>query len=45
MPLLPTHNEMPAAGTNGDGRNFVLLMATPSQEKGEVDVYIFKNRV
>ncbi len=40
MPLLPTHNEMPAAGTNGDGLDFVLQTATPPQEKGKVDVYI-----
>ena len=42
MPLLLIHNEKPAARTNRDGLNFVLLMATPPQEKGKVDVYIFE---
>ena len=40
MPFLPIPNEMPAAGTNGDGRDFVLLMATPPLTKGKVDEYI-----
>ena len=40
-----TLNETPAAGTNGDGLDFVLQTATPPQEKGKVDGYIFKNRV
>ncbi len=33
-----------AAGTNGDGLDFVLLMATPPQEKGKVDVHIRDNQ-
>ncbi len=44
MPSLPILDRKPAAGTSGDGLDFVLLMATPPQEKGKVDVYIFKNR-
>ncbi len=36
--LIP--NEKPAAGTNGDGLDFVLLMATPPLTKGKADVYI-----
>jgi len=40
MPLLTIPNEMPAAGTNGDGLDFVLQTATPPQEKGKVDEYI-----
>ena len=35
-----TPNELPAAGTNYGGLDFVLLMATPPQEKGKVDEYI-----
>ncbi len=37
---LPILNGKPAAGTNGDGLDFVLLMETPPQEKGKVDEYI-----
>ena len=40
IPLLLTPTETPAAGTNGDGRDFVLLMATPPLTKGKVDEYI-----
>ena len=40
MPLLPTPNEIPVAGTNGDGLNFVLLMTTQSHGKDQVDGYI-----
>lgn len=40
MPLNLIPNETPAAGTNGDGLDFVLQTATPPQEKGKVDVYI-----
>lgn len=36
--LIPTNK--PAAGTNGDGLDFVLLMATPPLTKGKVDVHI-----
>ena len=34
------HSKKPAAGTNGDGLDFVLLMATPPLTKGKADVYI-----
>ncbi len=45
MPTPMIHSEKPAAGTNGDGLDFVLQTATPPQEKGKADVYIFKIRV
>ena len=45
MPLLPTHNEMPAAGTNGDGLDFVLWTATPSERQDDDDIHIFETRV
>ena len=45
MMLTPMiHSKKPAAGTNGDGLDFVLLMATPPQEKGKVDVHIRDNQ-
>ncbi len=34
------HNEKPVARINRDGLDFVLLMATPPQEKDKADVYI-----
>ncbi len=42
MPTPMIHNETPAAGTNGDGLDFVLLMATPPLTKGKVDALIFE---
>jgi len=42
MPLLPTHNEMPVAGTNGDGLDFVLRTTAPPHSKDRTDVYIFE---
>ena len=39
MAALPIHDEKPAARTNRDGLDFVLLTATPPQE-GKVDAYI-----
>ena len=44
MPHLSNLKRKPVAGTNGDGLDFVLLMATPPQEKGEVDEYISARR-
>ena len=44
MPLNPIPKEQPVAGTNGNGLDFVLLMATPPQEKGKVDVHIRDNQ-
>ncbi len=37
MPLLSIPNEMPAAGTNGDGLNFVWTTTAPSHEKDSTD--------
>ncbi len=42
MPLLAIPNEMPAAGTNGDGLDFLLQTATRSHGKDQTNGYIFK---
>ena len=39
------HSKKPVAVCPGDGLDFLLRTATPPQEKGKVDVYIFKIRV
>ena len=40
MPTPIIHNEKPVAVCPGGGLDFVLLMATPPQEKGKVDEYL-----
>ena len=43
MSLLPDSNEMPAAGTNGDGLDFVWT-ATPSEGQDDDHIHIRRNQ-
>ncbi len=40
MPSPITHSEKPAAGTNGDGLDFLLRTATRSHGKDQTNGYI-----
>ncbi|MCH9051558.1 MAG: hypothetical protein IIA72_10805 [Proteobacteria bacterium] len=44
MARLPTPNEIPVAGTNGDGLDFVLWTATPSEGQDDDDIHIRRNQ-